>query len=105
MRKMIKLPVSREEYATFKVFMVNNHDGLSGAIREDREAVPSENTTDACVGVPWSTRGDGIIIKINAETENEECYLTVGFHKGQIFIEAYKQTIEEIPVDDILIDN
>ena len=102
MDKKFKLPMSKDTYIDFKPFYVDSLGDGRHFIYEMKR----ENTTPSqhCISVPWPTRGDGLILHLVGETTQEECYLTIGFHKGEVFLNAYKPDFKSIPFEQILED-
>lgn len=99
MEKKFKLPISGDTYVDFEAFHVDNHDGIG---RRSVYEIKADKVTERCMRVPWTTRGDGLILRVYGETTDEECYLTIGFHKGEVFLNAYKQEIKQIPIEQII---
>ena len=99
MEKKFKLPISGDTYVDFKAFYVNNNDGIG--CRSVHE-IKADKVTERCMSVPWTTRGNGLILLVYGETTDEECYLTIGFHKGEVFLNAYKKEIKQIPIEQMI---
>lgn len=99
MEKKFKLPISGDTYVDFKAFYVNNNDGIG--CRSVYE-IKADKVTERRMSIPWATRGNGLILLVYGETTDEECYLTIGFHKGEVFLNAYKQEIKQIPIEQFI---
>ena len=74
MEKKFKLPISGDTYVDFEAFHVDNHDGIG--CRSVYE-IKADKVTERCMSVPWTTRGNGLVLRVYGETTDEECYLTI----------------------------